>query len=73
MMRQLEFNCASIFNCRLRHVNARAGDHSSEEYRIFDEKYSKAECHIGDGEDGSEDREDLIRVACETSRDVFDY
>ncbi|KAK3848100.1 MAG: hypothetical protein J3R72DRAFT_361222 [Linnemannia gamsii] len=39
---------------------------SPEEYRIFDEKYTKAECHIGDGEDGSEDREELIRVACET-------
>ncbi|KAF9131236.1 hypothetical protein BGW39_002086 [Mortierella sp. 14UC] len=39
---------------------------SPEEYRIFDENYTKAECHIGDGEDGSEDREELIRVACET-------
>ncbi|KAG0046070.1 hypothetical protein BGZ89_005416, partial [Linnemannia elongata] len=39
---------------------------SPEEYRIFDEKYSKAECHIGDGEDGSDDREELIRVACES-------
>ncbi|KAF9922776.1 hypothetical protein FBU30_007101 [Linnemannia zychae] len=39
---------------------------SPEEYRIFDEKYSKAECHIGDGEDGSEDREELIRIASES-------
>ncbi|KAG0204427.1 hypothetical protein BGX33_008542 [Mortierella sp. NVP41] len=39
---------------------------SPEEYRVFDEKYTKAECHIGDGEDGSEDREELIRAACET-------
>lgn len=39
---------------------------SPEEYRIFDEKYTKAECYIGDGEDGSDDREEMIRVACET-------
>ncbi|KAI7820305.1 hypothetical protein BC939DRAFT_238225 [Gamsiella multidivaricata] len=40
---------------------------SPEEYRIFDEKYSKAECHIGgDGDDGAEDREELIRTACES-------
>ncbi|KAF9548539.1 hypothetical protein EC957_006093 [Mortierella hygrophila] len=39
---------------------------SPEEYRIFDVEYTKAECHIGDGEDGSDDREELIRVACES-------
>ncbi|KAF9437563.1 hypothetical protein BGZ76_000218 [Entomortierella beljakovae] len=66
MMRQLDSTVRRFSIAGLRTLMLAWRPLSPEEYRIFDEKYSKAECHIGDGGDGSEDREDLIRAACET-------
>ncbi|KAF8930153.1 hypothetical protein BGZ58_008433 [Dissophora ornata] len=65
-MRQLDSTVRRFSIAGLRTLMLAWRPLSPEEYRIFDEKYSKAECHIGDGEDGTEDREELIRVACET-------
>ncbi|KAF9939651.1 hypothetical protein BGZ67_009128 [Mortierella alpina] len=66
LMRQLDSTVRRFSIAGLRTLMLAWRPLSPEEYRIFDEKYTKAECHIGDGEDGSEDREELIRVACET-------
>ncbi|KAG0199994.1 hypothetical protein BGX28_006818 [Mortierella sp. GBA30] len=66
LMRQLDSTVRRFSIAGLRTLMLAWRPLSPEEYRIFDEKYSKAECHIGDGEDGSEDREELIRVACES-------
>ncbi|KAG0346180.1 hypothetical protein BG004_002265 [Podila humilis] len=66
LMRQLDSTVRRFSIAGLRTLMLAWRPLSPEEYRIFDENYSKAECHVGDGEDGSGDREDLIRVACET-------
>ncbi|KAF9947924.1 hypothetical protein BGZ70_002436 [Mortierella alpina] len=66
LMRQLDSTVRRFSIAGLRTLMLAWRPLSPEEYRIFDERYTKAECHIGDGEDGSEDREELIRVACET-------
>ncbi|KAG0023649.1 hypothetical protein BGZ80_008687 [Entomortierella chlamydospora] len=66
LMRQLDGTVRRFSIAGLRTLMLAWRPLSPEEYRRFDETYSKAECHIGDGEDGSEDREDMIRSACET-------
>ena len=66
LMRQLDGTVRRFSIAGLRTLMLAWRPLSPEEYRIFDEKYSKAECHIGDGEDGSDDREEMIRVACES-------
>ncbi|KAF9195339.1 hypothetical protein BGZ51_002854 [Haplosporangium sp. Z 767] len=66
LMRQLDSTVRRFSIAGLRTLMLAWRPLSPEEYRVFDEQYSKAECHIGDGEDGSEDREELIRVACES-------
>ncbi|KAG0053093.1 hypothetical protein BGZ83_001685 [Gryganskiella cystojenkinii] len=66
LMRQLDGTVRRFSIAGLRTLMLAWRPLSPEEYRIFDEKYTKAECHIGDGEDGGEDREEMIRVACES-------
>ncbi|KAF9911254.1 hypothetical protein BX616_010633 [Lobosporangium transversale] len=69
LMRQLDSTVRRFSIAGLRTLMLAWRPLSPEEYRNFDEKYSKAECHIGgtgEGEDATEDREELIRVACET-------
>ncbi|KAF8975855.1 hypothetical protein BGZ46_008790, partial [Entomortierella lignicola] len=66
LMRQLDSTVRRFSIAGLRTLMLAWKPLSPEEYRRFDEKYSKAECHIGDGEDGSDDREEMIRAACET-------
>ncbi|KAI1320680.1 hypothetical protein EDD11_010214 [Mortierella claussenii] len=66
LMRQLDSTVRRFSIAGLRTLMLAWRPLSLEEYRIFDERYSKAECHIGDGEDGSDDREEMIRSACET-------
>ncbi|KAF9354680.1 hypothetical protein BGX26_007489 [Mortierella sp. AD094] len=66
LMRQLDATVRRFSIAGLRTLMLAWRPLSLEEYRRFDEKYSKAECHIGDGEDGGEDREEMIRSACET-------
>lgn len=65
MMRQMDSTVRRFSIAGLRTLMLAWRPLSPEEYRIFDEAYSKAECHIGDGEDGTQDREELIRAACE--------
>ncbi|KAG0328796.1 hypothetical protein BGZ99_004460 [Dissophora globulifera] len=66
LMRQLDATVRRFSIAGLRTLMLAWRPLSPEEYKIFDEMYTKAEYHIGDGEDGTEDREELIRVACET-------
>lgn len=66
LMRQLDGTVRRFSIAGLRTLMLAWRPLSPEEYRIFDEKYSKAECHIGESEDGGEDREELVRVACES-------
>ncbi|KAI9238484.1 MAG: hypothetical protein BYD32DRAFT_367431 [Podila humilis] len=66
LMRQLDSTVRRFSIAGLRTLMLAWRPLSLEEYRIFDEKYSKAECHLGEGEDGSGDREELVRIACES-------
>ncbi|KAG0027464.1 hypothetical protein BGZ81_005534 [Podila clonocystis] len=66
LMRQLDSTVRRFSIAGLRTLMLAWRPLSLEEYRIFDEKYSKAECHVGESEDGSGDREEMIRIACES-------
>ncbi|KAF9321356.1 hypothetical protein BG003_002204 [Podila horticola] len=66
LMRQLDSTVRRFSIAGLRTLMLAWRPLSLEEYRIFDEKYTKAECHVGESEDGSGDREEMVRIACES-------